>query len=85
MKKRLKRMKTDKQAEDLLEQDLSEFLDSDNFSSVTFEFEPKDVSVTLRMSDNLLHAIKQKAKRRGVSYQKLMREILEKYLNKKTS
>ena len=82
MKKRLPKLKTDKEAEKLLEQDLSDYIDKDNFIPVTFEFAPKDKSINLRLSADLLQAVKSVSKRRGVSYQKYIREALEKSLKK---
>ena len=42
-----------------------------------FEFEPKDKSVTIRISAGLLNAIKKKAEKAGVDYQKYIRMKLE--------
>lgn len=80
MKKKLKKIKTDKAAKNLLDQDLSDYINKDNFKKVTFEFAPKDKSVTVRMSDGLLKAVKHAAKGQGTNYQKFIREALEFYL-----
>jgi predicted DNA binding CopG/RHH family protein len=85
MKKRLPKLKTDKEAEDFLDQDLSEYLEPENFTETLFEIQPKDKSVTLRMSSDLLDAYKDSADEQGVSYQKLMRQALEKFLKKKSA
>jgi len=58
MKKIFPRVKTDEEIENLLEEDLSEYLHSGNFKPVTFEFKPKDKSVNVRMSEQMLEAIK---------------------------
>ncbi len=75
-------MKTDKEAERFLDSDLSEYIDKENFLPTTFEFAPKDKSINLRLSEDLLQAIKKASKRRGMSYQKYIREALERSLKK---
>lgn len=82
MKKRLPKMKSDKAAEKLLEKDLSEFLDPENFALTSFEFAPKDKSITIRVSEPLLQAVKAVSKKKGVSYQKYVRQALERALKK---
>jgi len=47
---------------------------------VSYEFENKDEKVTLRISKNQLQAIKDGAFKRGIKYQRFMREIMEKGL-----
>ncbi len=73
-------MKTDKSAEDILKQDLSSFINSKNFKLSHFELKPKNKTVTLRISKELLKALKAKAKKQGVNYQKLIRQALEQSL-----
>jgi len=80
MKKILPRITTDQEAENLLEQDLSEYLNKDNFKAVTFEFKPKNRTVNLRVSEDLLEEVKTVAKKQGVSYQKYIRNAIEKSL-----
>jgi predicted DNA binding CopG/RHH family protein len=80
MKKILPRIKTDEEAENLLEQDLSEYLNKDNFKAVTFEFKPKNRTVNLRVSEDLLEEVKTVAKKQGVTYQKYIRNAIEKSL-----
>lgn len=67
MKKILPGIKTDDETESLLEQDLSEYLNKDNFKPVTFEFNPKNKTVNLRVSEDLLEEVKTVAKKQGVS------------------
>ena len=43
-----------------------------------FEFEPKSAQVNLRMPEGLVKAIKERAKSRGIPYQRFIREALEK-------
>ncbi len=82
MSKRLQKMKNDKAAKNLLRKDLSEYLSPENFKPLSFEFAPKDKSITLRVSSDLLEAVQVAAKQRGVNYQKLIREAIERFLKK---
>jgi len=82
MKKRLKKIKTDAAAEKLLEEDISEYINQENFKEVHFELQPKDKSVTLRLSSQMLDSFRAKADKEGINYQKLMRKALEAFLKK---
>jgi predicted DNA binding CopG/RHH family protein len=73
------RLKSDKQAEDLLAQDLSD-LDFSQFKPVRFEFEKKEAQINMRVPKPLLDAVKAKAKARGIPYTRLIRETLERSL-----
>ena len=77
MKKQLPKLKTDDDVERLLDTDLSSFLTADNFTTVSFEFEPKEKVVNLRMSAGLLNRIKSVALQKKMPYQKFMRQSLE--------
>jgi predicted DNA binding CopG/RHH family protein len=81
MKKILPKMTTDEEAENLLEQDLSDYLHKENFTFVSFEFKPKDKTVNLRVSEELLEKVKTVAKEEGISYQKYIRRAIEKSLS----
>jgi predicted DNA binding CopG/RHH family protein len=61
------------------EADLSEY-DFSGFRPMNFEFERKTEQVNLRMSAGLLKRIKERAKERGIPYQRYMREVLERSL-----
>lgn len=76
MKKRVPRLKTDKEAEAFLAQDLSD-LDFSQFKPVQFEFEKKDEQINMRVPRRLLAALKSRAKTRGIPYTRLIRETLE--------
>lgn len=66
---------------DPLAGDLSFLLeDKRNWVSLSFETKPKDKSITLRLSDDLLTSIKARAKQAGVNYQKWIRASLEEAL-----
>ena len=80
MKKNLRKIKTDQQAEELLDNDFSPYLHRGNFQKVSFEFQAKNKVVTMRLSEELLKAIKVRAKEDGISYQKLIRRVLERFL-----
>lgn len=80
LKKHFKQIKSDQEASDFLDQDLSELIDQKNFSFTTFEFSPKDQRVTLRLSKSLLDAVQKKAKANGIHFQKLIRQALEYFL-----
>jgi predicted DNA binding CopG/RHH family protein len=69
-------LKTDKEAEDFLEGDLSN-LDFSQFQPVRFEFEKKDEQINLRVSGSLMAAVRARAKARGVPYTRFIRETLE--------
>jgi predicted DNA binding CopG/RHH family protein len=76
MKKKVPRLKTDKQAEAFLAQDLSD-LDFSQFKPSRFEFEKKDEQINMRVPRPLLAALKARAKARGIPYTRLIRETLE--------
>lgn len=82
MSKRLPKMKSDRAAKNLLKKDLSDFLSPENFALTSFEFAPKNKSITLRVSNELLDAVQSAAKQRGINYQKLIREAIEQFLKK---
>jgi predicted DNA binding CopG/RHH family protein len=76
MKNKVPRLKTDREAEAFLAQDLSN-LDFSQFKAARFEFEKKDEQVNMRMPKPLLAAVKARAKARGIPYTRLIRETLE--------
>jgi predicted DNA binding CopG/RHH family protein len=76
MKKKVPRLKTDKEAEEFLAQDLSD-LDFSQFKPARFEFEKKDGQINMRVPKPLLAAVKARAKARGIPYTRLIRETLE--------
>ena len=68
---------SDKAAEEFVETvDLTEY-DWSAMKPTRFEFQVKNKQVNLRMPEGQLEAIKSEAKRRGVKYQRFMRELLE--------
>jgi predicted DNA binding CopG/RHH family protein len=81
MKKKVPTLKTDKQAEEFLAQDLSS-LDFSQFKPVQFEFEKKDEQINMRVPKPLLAAVKARAKERGIPYTRFIRETLERAIAK---
>jgi predicted DNA binding CopG/RHH family protein len=76
MKRKVPRFKTDEEAEAFLEQDLSD-LDFAQFKPIRFEFKPKLKSLNMRISGDLLEAVRRQAKREGIPYQRYIRQTLE--------
>ena len=71
---------TDAEAEDFLDQDLST-LDYTQFKPMRFETLPKSARITMRLPEPLIAALKARAKERGIPYQRLIREALERALD----
>ena len=77
MKKKLPRLKTDREAEAFVANaDLSEF-DLTGMRMVRFEFQPKDERVNMRLPRPLLDAVREKAASAGIPYQRFIRQALE--------
>jgi predicted DNA binding CopG/RHH family protein len=71
------RYQSDEDAERFVETaDLSEY-DFSKFKPAGFEFDRKDARVNMRLPAQLLEAVKERAKARGIPYQRLIREALE--------
>ncbi|MBK8304660.1 MAG: CopG family antitoxin [Pyrinomonadaceae bacterium] len=77
MKKQLPKLKSDEELEKFLENDLSAYITAENFTAMSFEFEPKEKVVNLRMSAGLLDRIKRAALQKKMPYQKFIRQSLE--------
>lgn len=83
MKKKIPAFKTDEEAERFVETaDLSEY-DLSDAKPVQFEFEKKDARVNMRLPQSLVDALKEHAKRRGIPYQRFIREALEQAVTRK--
>ena len=80
--RRVPHFKTDEEAEAFLEQDLSD-LDFSQFKPMRFETLPKSARITMRLPEPLIAALKAQAKARGIPYQRLIREALERALDEK--
>ena len=78
--KHLPRIESDEQAERFIESaDLSEY-DLSGFQPTRFEFQKKTARVNMRLPAPLLAAVKAKAEARGIPYQRLIREAIERSL-----
>jgi predicted DNA binding CopG/RHH family protein len=74
---KLPRLKTDSQAEQFVaNSDLTQF-DLSAPKPTRFEFAPKEARINMRLPGELLSAVKRAAKRRGVPYQRFIRQTLE--------
>ena len=70
-------LKSDADAEQFVATaDLSKF-DLSGFKPMRFEFEPKAAALNMRLPQNLLDAVKLKAKARGIPYTRYVRLLLE--------
>jgi predicted DNA binding CopG/RHH family protein len=80
MKKTIPSFKTDEEAEQFVDTaDLSEY-DLSGGQIVRFELKPKDKSVNLRLPEQLLEAVRSRAARAGIPYQRFIRMALERAL-----
>ena len=77
MKKKIPAFETDREAERFVDTaDLSDY-DLAGVEPVRFEFEKKNARVNMRLPQPLLDALKEHARRRGIPYQRFIREALE--------
>lgn len=67
---------------DPLDRDLSDLLSQEGWQRVRFELRPKNKTVTIRMSEELLDALKERAEKQGLDYQKFIRIALEHIVQK---
>ena len=68
--------------DDPLAGDLSDLLANGDWKRVKFELRPKNKTITIRLSEELLEAIKGKAEANGLDYQKWIRIALERLVDK---
>ena len=77
MKKKLPRLRSDKEAEEFVaDSDLTQY-DLSGMKMVRFEFAPKAARINMRLPADLLKAVKATAARQGVPYQRFIRQALE--------
>jgi predicted DNA binding CopG/RHH family protein len=77
MKRPLPELKTDEEAESFVaEANLTDY-DLSNLRVVQFEFEPKRERVNMRLPKSLLDAVKAAAAKKGMPYQRFIRQALE--------
>ncbi len=78
MKKKLPRLRSDRAAERFVAQtDLTQY-DLSDMKDKRFEFAPKAARINMRLSPDLLKAIKATAARSGIPYQRFIRQAPEK-------
>ena len=77
MSKRAPRLRTDDEAENFLDKDLSDYIDPKYMVPLRFEFENKNKAINIRLSEGLLNAIQVKARDEGIPYQRFIRMTLE--------
>jgi predicted DNA binding CopG/RHH family protein len=81
MKRKLPAFKTDEEAARFLDrEDLSDYINVENMVPAHFEFERKTKNLTMRMPAALLEAVKARAARQGIPYQRFIRQTLERVL-----
>ncbi len=74
--KKMPSFKTDEEAEQFVATaDLSEYDLSGEV--VRFEFQPKAARVNMRLPESLIKTLKERAQKRGIPYQRYMREMIE--------
>jgi predicted DNA binding CopG/RHH family protein len=75
--KKLPKLKSDKAAEDFVANaDLTQY-DLSAMRVVQFEFEPKTERINMRLPRTLLDAVKARAAKLGIPYQRYIRQALE--------
>jgi predicted DNA binding CopG/RHH family protein len=74
--------KISKKNQDPLDRDLTHLFEKSGWKKFHFELKPKNKTITLRISEELLEAIKEKAESEGLDYQKWIRNSLEESLGK---
>ncbi|MDE1986585.1 MAG: BrnA antitoxin family protein [Alphaproteobacteria bacterium] len=80
--KKLPTFKSDREAEEFVDKaDLAEY-DLSGGEFVRFELKPKDKTVNLRLPGQLLDAVRKRAKRAGLPYQRFIRMALEEAVRK---
>jgi len=74
--KKIPTFRSDEEAEEFVATaDLSEY-DLTGIP-VRFEFQPKSARVNMRLPESLLKSVKARAGKRGIPYQRFIREVLE--------
>jgi predicted DNA binding CopG/RHH family protein len=74
----LPRLRSDAKEEQFIaSSDLTHY-DLPTLKPTQFEFAPKEARINMRLPGQLLSAVKRAAKRRGVPYQRFIRQTLEK-------
>lgn len=77
MKKKLPKLKSDKEAEAFVTKSNLTKYDLSGMRMLRFEFQPKSERVNMRLPRRLLDAVKVRAAKAGVPYQQFIRQALE--------
>lgn len=73
-------LRSDEEAEDFVDTaDLSEY-DFSGFRPMQFEFAAKTARVNMRLPEAQLRAVKAEAQKRGLPYQRLIRDLIDRGL-----
>lgn len=83
MKKKIPALSTDDDAERFVEEADLTLYDLSGLTAARFEFDRKTARVNMRLPERLLEAVKDRAKARGIPYQRLIREALEQAVGKR--
>lgn len=67
---------------DPLDRDMTDLLRFGKWERVRYELQPKDKSITIRLSEELLSSVKTEAEKHGIDYQKFIRLTLEQAVRK---
>jgi predicted DNA binding CopG/RHH family protein len=81
MNKKLPAFKSDDEAAQFLNRDLTDYINANNLAPSPFEYRPKQKSINLRISEELLNAVRVAARRRRIPYQRFIRQALETVLS----
>ena len=85
MKKKLPTLRSDEEAEDFVATaDLTDY-DLSEMKVVHFEFKPKTERVNMRLSKDLLESVRARAEKEGMSYQRFIRQALERAVTQRRS
>ncbi|HLI78646.1 MAG TPA: BrnA antitoxin family protein [Candidatus Binataceae bacterium] len=83
MKKKLPRLRSDKEAEEFVARaDLTEY-DLSAMRPTRFEFQTKSERINMRVPRQLLEAVRASASKAGVPYQRFIRQVLEDAVRRK--
>lgn len=74
-----------KNSTDPLAGDLSGLFDRKDWKKINYELLQKNKTITLRINEDLLEAVKARAEEDGIDYQKWIRESLVEKLNRSAS
>jgi len=83
MKKKLPRLRSDKEAEDFVENADLTVYDLSVMRPTRFEFQTKSERINMRVPRELLDAVRASASKAGMPYQRFIRQVLEDAVRRK--